>query len=214
MTTVIFVGPSLIAKDRAAIRDASVLPPIRRGDLAIYSEYDLFVILDGEFGQSMSVSPKEILRVLDQGKTVVGAASMGALRAAELDSFGMIGVGWVYRHFIHASVRREDDVALCYSPFDLTPTSVPMIDLEYMLTKARSADLLSSKEQTTVLRRARMIYFADRTQDDVNEILIHVLGVERFDQVRLFFGGEFPSVKALDAREALNLAFRLQEHGA
>ena len=78
----------------------------------------------------MSVSPKEILAVLGSGKTVIGAASMGALRASELDRYGMIGVGWVYDRFRTSAVRNDADVALVYSPFDFKPMTVPMVDLD------------------------------------------------------------------------------------
>jgi TfuA protein len=47
-----------------------------------FEHFDRFLILDGEFAQNLSVSPKEILRLLDAGKEVVGAASMGALRVS------------------------------------------------------------------------------------------------------------------------------------
>ena len=114
-------------------------PPIKRGDLAAVEDYDIFVILDGEFGQNMSVSPKEILAVLERGKTVIGASSMGALRASELDRSGMIGVGWVYDYFRRCAVRRDADVALVYSPFDLKPMTVPMVDLEYWMEQASAA---------------------------------------------------------------------------
>ena len=111
-------------------------PPIKRGDLAAAGDHDVFVILDGEFGQNMSVTPKEILAVLERGKTVIGASSMGALRASELDRSGMIGVGWVYDYFRRCAVRRDADVALVYSPFDFKPMTVPMVDLEYWMEQA------------------------------------------------------------------------------
>src|SRR4051812_39325726 len=126
MKTVIFCGPSLDRSKLRRITQADVADPIRRGDLANWIDHEVLVILDGEFAQSLSVSPKEILRALDAGKTVIGAASMGALRAAELAPYGMIGIGWIYNRFVHASVRREDDVALTYSPLDFSPHTVPM----------------------------------------------------------------------------------------
>jgi hypothetical protein len=89
MKTVIFVGPSISRQKLQHITEAELAPPIRRGDLTRFPDYDRFIIIDGEFGQSLSVSPKEILGLLDQGKTVLGAASMGALRASELDIHGM-----------------------------------------------------------------------------------------------------------------------------
>ena len=88
------------------------------------------------------MSPKEILAVLEQGKTVIGASSMGALRASELDRSGMIGVGWVYDYFRRSAVRRDADVALVYSPFDFKPMTVPMVDLEYWMERLPAAGLI------------------------------------------------------------------------
>lgn len=59
-------------------------------------------IVDGSFHQTRAVRHKEILALIDAGVTVLGAASMGALRAAELDTYGMIGVGRVYDDFRRA----------------------------------------------------------------------------------------------------------------
>ena len=107
MKTIVFSGPSIAeAEVHRLMAEASHAPPIRRGDLAGIDDYDIVVIIDGEFGQNLSVSPKEILSVLEQGKTVIGASSMGALRASELDRSGMIGTGWVYDRFRRSAGRR------------------------------------------------------------------------------------------------------------
>src|ERR1700742_1371036 len=107
MKTIVFAGPSLDGTGLRSLTTVAHAPPIKRGDLTAVDEYDTVVILDGEFGQHDSVSPKEILAVLEKGKTVIGAASMGALRASELDRSGMIGVGWVYDYFRRQDGRRD-----------------------------------------------------------------------------------------------------------
>jgi hypothetical protein len=43
-----------------------------------------------------AVGHREIISALKAGVCVVGGSSMGALRASELDSYGMIGVGRIY----------------------------------------------------------------------------------------------------------------------
>src|ERR1700738_103015 len=146
MKTIVFFGPSIAAAEVHSLAACTHAPPIKRGDLAATDDYDVIVILDGEFGQNMSVSPKEILAVLDRGKTVIGAASMGALRASELDRSGMIGVGWVYDYFRRCAVRRDADVALVYSPFDHKPMTVPIVDLEYWMEQASRAGLFAAME--------------------------------------------------------------------
>ncbi|MEL7154742.1 MAG: TfuA-like protein, partial [Pseudomonadota bacterium] len=91
MKTVAFLGPSLPPADAAGVTDAVILPPARRGDVVhAIAKHDpeTILIIDGYFEQVPSVWHKEILWALSQGRTVAGAASMGALRAAELDQFG------------------------------------------------------------------------------------------------------------------------------
>ena len=156
-------------------------PPVKRGDLAGASEYDVFVIIDGEFGQNLSVTPKEILAVLANGKTVIGASSMGALRASELDRSGMIGVGWVYEYFRRSAVRRDSDVALVYSPFDFKPITVPMVDLEYWMEQISAAGLIANRERARLLKLAGSIFFADRTPDRLMAALRGAIGGEMLE---------------------------------
>jgi TfuA protein len=207
MRTIVFSGPSITeAEVHKLAPAASHAPPIKRGDLAAVDDYDVIVILDGEFGQSMSVSPKEILAALERGKIVIGASSMGALRATELDRFGMIGVGWVYDHFRRSAVRRDADVALIYSPFDFKPMTVPMVDVEYWLEQASAAGLIVDKERARLLTVARKLFFADRTVDRLMIALRRSRGGDLLDKLLAFSGGTIPSVKSLDALEAVRLS--------
>jgi hypothetical protein len=209
MKTIVFSGPSIAGAEVHRLAACTHAPPIKRGDLAAVDDYDVFVILDGEFGQNMSVSPKEILAVLDRGKTVIGAASMGALRASELDRNGMIGVGWVYDHFRRSAVRRDADVALVYSPFDFKPMTVPMVDLEYWMEQTSAAGLISNKERALLLKLARNIFFAERTADRLMGALRHAIGGDTLDSLLAFSGGTIPNVKSIDAAEAVRLGASL-----
>ncbi len=206
MKTIVFAGPSLAGAGLPTLSTAVQAPPIKRGDLAAVADYDVIVILDGEFGQSDSVSPKEILAVLERGKTVIGAASMGALRASELDGAGMIGVGWVYDYFRRQAVRRDADVALAYSLFDFAPMTVPVVDVEYWMERALAAGLIGGKERTLVLKAARKIFFAERTADRLMESLRQAVGDQCLQSLLEFSGGKIPSIKSLDAEEAVRRA--------
>jgi hypothetical protein len=73
-----FSGPSIAEAEVHRLAAATHAPPIKRGDLAAVDDYDVVVILDGEFGQNMSVSPKEILALLDRGKTVIWRLEHGS----------------------------------------------------------------------------------------------------------------------------------------
>ena len=209
MRTIVFSGPSIAEAEVLKLAACTHAPPIKRGDLAAAGDYDVFVIIDGEFGQNLSVSPKEILAVLDQGKTVIGASSMGALRASELDRSGMIGVGWVYNYFRRSAVRRDSDVALVYSPFDFKPITVPMVDLEYWMEQTSTAGLIRNKERALLLRLAGRIFFADRTPDRLMRELCRAIPGDTLDSLLAFSGGTIPSVKSVDAAEAVRLGASL-----
>ena len=92
---IIFTGPSLHPRDAKKILDADYRPPVGRGDIlnALEDTPDIIGIIDGVFHQKPAVSHKEILKALHLEVKIVGGASMGALRASELDDWGMIGVG-------------------------------------------------------------------------------------------------------------------------
>ena len=204
---IVFFGPSIAAPEVTKLVTATHAPPVRRGDLAaLDDDYGVIVILDGEFGQNMSVSPKEILAVLGSGKTVIGAASMGALRASELDRYGMIGVGWVYDRFRTSAVRNDADVALVYSPLDFKPMTVPMVDLEYWMETASAAGLIAGRGRAVLLKAARRIFFADRTTDRLMEALRRAVGGDTLEALLALSGGMIPSVKSIDAVAALHLA--------
>src|SRR4030095_12095643 len=96
--TVVFLGPSLESDEALGHLPAHYLAPIRRGDLpAVIANGARSVgIVDGEFGQSLAVSVMEVCAALRQGVRIWGAASMGALRAAECRSMGMTGGGSIF----------------------------------------------------------------------------------------------------------------------
>ena len=83
---------------------------------AVEAGYRRIGILDGHFGNVPSVWHKEILFAMSEGVEVAGAASMGALRAAELHRFGMIGVGRIYRFFRSGLFTDDDELAVIHAP--------------------------------------------------------------------------------------------------
>jgi hypothetical protein len=113
--TLVFVGPTLRADDvRALVPDGTVLPPAAVGDI-LRAAHDKRVgriaLIDGYFERMAAVWHKEILVALARGIEVWGAASMGALRAAELHPFGMRGVGAIYDWFKRGSLLNDDILA-------------------------------------------------------------------------------------------------------
>jgi hypothetical protein len=162
--TVVFLGPTLAREDAERVLDADYLPPICRGDLAKLPEHVRFVgIVDGEFYQSLSVSPKEVLQLLRRGVTVLGASSMGALRAAETWKLGTIGVGQIFTMFRDGILDADDEVALVYERDTCRKLSEPLVNLRAALDLAAAAGVIDEKEKNDLLLRMKSLYFPERS---------------------------------------------------
>ncbi len=162
--TAIFLGPTLAGKDAERILDADYLPPICRGDLARLPDHIRFVgIIDGEFYQSLSVSPKEIVALLRRGVTVCGASSMGALRAAETWKLGMIGVGKIFEMYRDGILDADDEVALVYERDTYRKLSEPLVNLRAALEMAAAAGIINEHEKIDLTLRLKSLYFPDRS---------------------------------------------------
>jgi hypothetical protein len=122
---VIFVGPSLYGVKHDRLPREIWLPPAKHGDtIRAVLEFSpkQIVLIDGVFHQSLAVWHKEIVFALLEGIVCIGAASMGALRAAELWRYGMIGVGKIFEMY---KAGEEDDslVAMTFDPESYRPLS-------------------------------------------------------------------------------------------
>ncbi|HAU0316976.1 TPA: TfuA-like protein, partial [Legionella pneumophila] len=173
--TVVFLETSLTYQEAIhLLPHAMYLPSIKKGDVlkAIKAGYKRIVIIDGNFSWVPSVWHKEILTALDYGIEVWGAASMGALRAAELDSFGMRGHGRIYEMYKNEEVDGDDEVAIAYSKFNNVQT-IPLINIRLTLER------LNSINNETVLNSIRSIFYAERTwvkiARHVSEDLYHLI---------------------------------------
>jgi hypothetical protein len=199
---IVYLGPSLPRREAEQALVADYRPPVKRGDLP--RQFDgLIIIIDGEFGQSLSVSPNEILRLLDQGTRVIGASSMGALRAAELYPYGMQGCGWIFEAYRSGRLVADDEVAVTYSPLDLTALTVPVINVRVWLNGLEAARHIDGPTARRMLTRARRIFFADRTRERLLGEWESAIGSERLQEVLLASGEGITDVKAADARAAL-----------
>ena len=110
MSTCVFLGPTLPTAEVAGILDATCLPPVQLGDVyRVVARHRprAIGIVDGYFQWAPAVWHKEILWAICQGVHVFGAASMGALRAAELAPFGMQGVGRIFEAYRDGSLGRR-----------------------------------------------------------------------------------------------------------
>lgn len=200
----VYLGPSLPLDEARQILAADYRPPIKRGDLPT-SYAGLVVIIDGEFGQSLSVSPNEVLHLLDGGTAVIGAASMGALRAAELYPYGMEGCGWIYEGYRSGRIIADDEVAVAYSPFDLRTLNVPLVNVRYWLEQLELEGHVDAATARRMFARARKLFYADRTDERLRQEWASILSPADLQQLYLAVGDGITDIKAADARRVLAL---------
>ena len=210
MRPVVFLGPTLLRRQAEALLDAEYRPAIRRGDLATLPPGCPVLIVDGEFDQSFSVSPKEILTVLDSGRPVLGASSMGALRAAELAPYGMEGIGWVFDAYLSGRIEGDDEVAVAFSPVDNSPLTIPLVNVRYWLERSLQRGLLGAAAARRCWRLARSIFYAERTQMRLESVLKNYLGGDWLSRLLEAEGGRIPDIKRQDAELALRHMRALQ----
>jgi hypothetical protein len=167
---VIFAGPSLLKADRA-ILDATYLPPASQGDVykAALAGATVIGIIDGYFDGVASVWHKEVLYALHSGIHVFGAASMGALRAAELHQFGMVGIGSVFQSFRDGILEDDDEVAVYHGDeaSDYVSLSEAMVDVRAIVCEAVRSCVLPEDFAAEIIRAAKSLHYRDRRWDDI-----------------------------------------------
>ena len=156
---IIYTGLSLPFEEAKKIlnttEDAEIIynRPIQRGDIgeALKENPDIIAIVDGVFQQASPVAHKEILQAINSGVEVLGSSSMGALRASELDSLGMKGIGYVYNAYATGKIASDDDVAVVMDSETLEPLSVPLVNMDYVFTNAVNENVISEDEKDNYL---------------------------------------------------------------
>lgn len=176
--------------------------PIKRGDLnlALKEHPDIIVIIDGVFHQNSAVGHKEILSVIDSGVKVFGASSMGALRASELDTLGMTGMGYVYNQYTSGEVDSDDDVAVMLDSETLEALSEPLINMKYVFTNAVSENIISESEKDELLSIAKKTYYPKRNYSQT--LSESSLDDDKKDKL-IDFIRQSPDIKKEDARKLL-----------
>jgi hypothetical protein len=167
MKKIVFAGPTLHGIDLGAFPSLDFRPPAQRGDIvrAAGDGATAIGLIDGVFERTPSVWHKEILLALSKGIAMLGAASMGALRAAECQPFGMIGVGEVFEAYARGETDDDADVAQLHGPPELgyLPLSEPLVNIRATLRSLLAAERISRQERDALTAAAEALFFKDRT---------------------------------------------------
>ncbi len=169
MKVVIYTGTSINYHDAMRILNADYRPPVKRNDIKriMGNPPDIIGIIDGVFFDSAAVAHREIIEAIKSGVIVVGGGSMGALRASELDSYGMIGVGKIYEMYRSGVIESDDEVAVTFDPDTMEALSVPLVNIRATLGSAVESGLLEHEIADSILDIARKLFYPDRNYQNI-----------------------------------------------
>ncbi len=168
---VIFAGPSLYGFDPpAAPGGAEAVEwrgPAAQGDVAraVVEGATAIGLVDGRYEDVAAPWHKEILYAIEAGVQIFGAASMGALRAAECAEFGMIGVGAVFERYRSGELTDDAAVAQVHGPAELRylPLSEALVNVEATIKRFRELRAVTEAEAAKLDASARALFFKERT---------------------------------------------------
>jgi hypothetical protein len=168
VSIILFAGPTLPPEQvRSVLPSCEVRGPAARGDVlrAARAKPTIIGIVDGFFDSTPAVWHKEVLFAISEGIQVFGAASMGALRAAELADFGMIGVGEIFQAFRGGLLEDDDEVAVAHASADAgwRPISEAMVNIRWTLQAAEQQAVVSGATARMLLAVAKNLYYPERS---------------------------------------------------
>jgi hypothetical protein len=163
---VIFAGPSLPPAYRPSDRSLEWRPPIKQGEVyeTALSRPAIIGIIDGYFEVTPTVWHKEILWAMAQGIHIYGSASIGALRAAELHSFGMVGIGRIFEAYRDGILIDDDEVAVLHGPEELGYPAVTeaMVNIRATLDSAVKAGVLDAAIAARLAQIGKSLFYKER----------------------------------------------------
>ncbi len=167
---VVFLGPTLPRADAERELPATwarYRGPVAQGEVlrAVEEQPAAIAIIDGTFAREPAVWHKEILWALSRGVAVYGASSMGALRAAELHGFGMVGVGKIFEAFRDGEHEDDDEVTIIHGDADsgYQPLSIAMVDLRATFGRAVAEQVIDAALGAALIAHAKALPYAERS---------------------------------------------------
>lgn len=165
---IVFGGPSLRLAQQKYLHEFDYRKPVQRGDLhRLLQKADgrvgCVLITDGVFGESMAVAPAECMDLLRAGWQLIGASSMGALRAADCSKVGMVGIGEIFFGYQMAYFHSDADVAVMYNTADYTELSVSFAHADFIARRLAQQFPLAGLKRRLLLRDLRAIPWFERS---------------------------------------------------
>ncbi|AUT00059.1 hypothetical protein CLI64_06520 [Nostoc sp. CENA543] len=162
----VYLGPTLSVNQASQILPARYLAPVRCGDIlaCLRLKPRVIAIIDGFFDRNASVWHKEILWAIATGVRVFGASSMGALRATELEAFGMEGFGAIFSAYRDGKYIGDDEVAILHSnaTSQYQPLTDALVNIRATVNQAVSHNILEPAIANLIINCAKKQFFGQR----------------------------------------------------
>lgn len=203
--TIVYAGPTIDQKTiKQHLPEAYWHPPIQCGDVikAIRIGAKRLIIIDGFFEHKASVWHKEILMALERGIEVIGASSIGVLRACELQKYGMEGIGEIFRWYQQGLIDSDDEVTVVHYPdqANYLAASDALVNIRHTLQTALSQQIIHPDDHDQLLQKAQKTFYRDRSWNNLIE------SSHLAEQTKKWLRDNYKDIKLADAIDALKYA--------
>ncbi len=161
------------------------------------------------FLQDYPPTPIEVFQLLiKKNILVLGAASLGALRAVELEKYGMIGIGKIFELYKKNKIAADDEVAVTFTEETQHIQSEAMIDIRYNLFIALRKGVIDENAKRAAVKVAKRMYFPDRNYEDIIDETKrrHPSLSDYLESFRSYISKNRQSLKEQDAIKLVNYA--------
>ncbi|WP_367607492.1 TfuA-like protein [Legionella sp. W05-934-2] len=203
--TIVYSGPTINQTQvKSLLPDAYWHDPIQCGDVikAMRIGAKRLIIIDGFFEHKASVWHKEILLAMQHGIEVIGASSIGVLRACELHSYGMIGIGEIFHWYQQGLIDSDDEVTVVHYPAeaDYLPASDALVNIRKTLQYGLESQILTQNDHDQLLTKAKQTFYRQRNWHQLLE------NSQLPDMTVLWLKKNYQDIKQADAIAALHYA--------
>lgn len=169
---IVYLGPTLSREKAIKILDADYRDPAKKGDFLMLSqgsdEKKYVGFVDGVFLHDYPPSPIEVYHLATRKNIeLIGASSLGALRAVELEKFGMKGIGKIFQLYKNGIINADDEVAVTFVRENNILQSEAMIDIRFNLFLAYKKGIITNQTKKRIAKIAKNIYFPFRNYEDI-----------------------------------------------
>ena len=206
---IVYLGPTLSREEAIKILDADYRDPAKKGDFLMLSrdsdEKKYVGFVDGVFLHDYPPSPIEVYHLATRKNIdLIGASSLGALRAVELEKFGMKGIGKIFQLYKNGIINADDEVAVTFVRGSNILQSEAMIDIRFNLFLAYKRGIITNETKKKIAKIAKNIYFPFRNYEDIIKLTQQQLP-SIYDELEGFRSYIMKNRDSLKARDAIKL---------